>query len=53
LSWVQSHGEEIDKTRNHLDELEHKLVQDEADLEQVRDSLKGSFKSEYPFQCLF
>ncbi|KAJ9102655.1 hypothetical protein QFC19_004764 [Naganishia cerealis] len=40
LSWVESHGEEIDKTRNQLDELEHKLVEDEADLEQVRDSLK-------------
>lgn len=51
LSWVESHGEEIDKTRNQLDELEHKLVQDEADLEQVRDSLKGQlFRPVFPLR---
>ncbi len=35
-------AEELDVTRNNLDELEHKLVRDEAELEEVRDSLKGT-----------
>jgi hypothetical protein len=43
LSWVTSHGEELDRSRNKIDELEHKLVKEEADLEEIRDSLKGMF----------
>ncbi len=40
---VTNLAEEIDKTRNNLDELEHKLVKDEADLDEVREGLKGVY----------
>lgn len=41
LSWVTNHGEEIERAQARLAELEAKLEREEAELEQVRDSLKG------------
>lgn len=40
LSWVENHSEEIIKSRKSLEALEKKLIQEEAELEDIRDSLK-------------
>ena len=51
LSWVTSHGEELDRSRNKIDELEHKLVKDEADLDVIRDGLKGGLETATMLTC--
>lgn len=42
LSWVENHGETIDKTRAELGKLESKLAAEEEQFEDIRDGLKGS-----------
>lgn len=41
-SWVENHEETIIKTRKEVEKLEAKLVGEEAEFEEIRDSLKGS-----------
>jgi structural maintenance of chromosome 4 len=42
LSWVENHGETVDKTRAELDKLESKLAAEEEQFDQIRDGLKGA-----------
>lgn len=40
-TWVKNHGDETIKVRKDLDKMERTLEKEEAELEKVRDGLKG------------
>ncbi|KAI5474845.1 hypothetical protein MNV49_002349 [Pseudohyphozyma bogoriensis] len=40
-TWIRNHGEEIERVRKDLTKMEASLEDEEAELEKVRDSLKG------------
>lgn len=47
-SSIENYGAELDTNRKKVADLEKKLEAEEAELDEVRDSLKG----EYPWSCL-
>lgn len=46
-TWVRNHKEELEKVRGECDKMETVLEAEEAELDQVRDSLKGMYTTRH------